>query len=205
MESTALEALGILLHVCWSLGLEKDINEFSGKPSVERPIVMGAWDFARLAVCAPGETSRVLEEIDDPEMPPQAACGCCYPSVFETGPHPHPREIALLESLKTLHPHLLHHESSGAYREALDTLTRSRVKSEILLESLPDPEVVPEYLSLQDVSDVLGISKPTTRKLITEGSLRAHRFGTSRNSPYRIAHVDLNSFLESSKVGVESL
>ena len=51
-------------------------------------------------------------------------------------------------------------------------------------------------LTVTEVAERLGVSSKTVTRLITEGKLKAYRFGNH----YRIEENDLNEFIEQSKV-----
>jgi excisionase family DNA binding protein len=60
---------------------------------------------------------------------------------------------------------------------------------------LPSRESSREYLSVAEVAMRLGVSAPTIRRRVADGSLRAVKLGDSRNCAVRIPRSALDEWL----------
>lgn len=52
-----------------------------------------------------------------------------------------------------------------------------------------------EFLTRKEVAESFRVSERTVDRWIERGALRAHKFGTSRNSSVRIPKAEINKFL----------
>lgn len=94
------------------------------------------------------------------------------------------REVPLSDELKDGLRELLRHIAAG---EEVDVVAR------------------PEYLSTQQVADILRVSRPTLVKMLNEGLIRHERPGTHRRIPKQALDEYLAAEAESRKQALEDL
>jgi excisionase family DNA binding protein len=65
----------------------------------------------------------------------------------------------------------------------------------VSMNALTSRESSREYLSVAEVAMQLGVSEPTIRRRVADGSLRAVKLGDSRNCAVRIPRSALDEWL----------